>query len=298
MSRGQPVVKLSHGRAVALMVLVTFLWGTAGVITRHLQQAQAFEITFWRSLFTAASLVVILPLWQGRAVWRGMQREWRVLLASGVCWAIMFTAFMVALVMTSVAHVLITMAAGPLFTALAARLFIGHRLPVRTWWAIAVAAAGIAWMFGQQLGQGHWVGSVVALGVPLAGALNWTLVQRCQQSGHAIDLAPAVLVGAFISACMTLPLAWPFQASGHDVAWLAAMGLGQLAIPCVLAVVTARVLSAPEVSLLALLEVLFGIALAWIGAGEAPTTATWLGGGVVLLALVGNEWWARRTAAH
>jgi drug/metabolite transporter (DMT)-like permease len=50
------------------------------------------------------------------------------------------------------------------------------------------------------------------------------------------------------------------------------------------------VLKAPEVSLLALLEIVFGILLAWLGAGEAPQASVLLGGVLVLGALVLNEW--------
>jgi drug/metabolite transporter (DMT)-like permease len=50
------------------------------------------------------------------------------------------------------------------------------------------------------------------------------------------------------------------------------------------------VLKAPEVSLLALLEVVFGIALAWWGANEAPQMSVLLGGSLVLTALILNEW--------
>ena len=279
-----------HGQAVGLMVLVTFLWGTAGVVTRHLEQAQAFEITFWRSFFTLVSLLVILPVWQGRGIWRRMRHEGAVLWASGACWATMFTAFMLGLALTSVANVLITLAAGPLFTALVSRLFFGQRLAARTWGAIAVAGLGIAWMFGQQLGEGSWLGTVVALGAPLGGAFNWNLVRRSQQAGREVDLVPAVLVGALLSSAVTLPLAWPFQASAHDVTLLAGLGLGQLAIPCVLAVICARSLSPPEMSLLALLEVLFGILLAWLGANEVPQPYVLEGGVLVLGALIVNEW--------
>jgi len=42
----------------------------------------------------------------------------------------------------------------------------------------------------------------------------------------------------------------------------------QLAIPCVLVVYCGRVLKAPEIALLGLLEVIFGIVLVWVGAGE------------------------------
>ena len=291
-------MKLSHSRAVWLMVGITLLWATAGVVTRHLEAARSFEVTFWRSLFTVLALLVILPAWQGRAVFGKIRRGGTALWVSGVCWCVMFTAFMVALTMTSTANVLVTMAVGPLFTALAARIFIGHRLAARTWGAIAVAGAGIAWMYGQQFGQGPMTGTFVALCVPLALACNWTVVQHAHAQGHDIDLVPAVLIGAALSALLTLPLAWPFRANAHDLGLLAFLGLFQLAIPCVLSMVCAKVLKAPEVALLALLEVIFGIAFAWIGADEKPAPSVLAGGALLVGALVVNEWlgWRRRGA--
>ena len=290
--------QLTHGQAVALMVLVTLLWATAGVVTRHLQAAQAFEITFWRSFFTLLTLAVLLPVWQGRAVWIGMRTAGPVLWASGLCWAIMFTAFMVALTLTSVANVLVTLAAGPQLTALVSRLATGQRLAFRTWLAIAVAGVGIAWMFASQLSAGGVMGTLVAFCVPVAAAANWTLVQRNRHHGRQLDLIPAVMVGAFLSTVITLPLAWPLSASGHDLLLLAGLGAGQLAIPCVLSVICARVLSAPEVSLLALLEVLFGTLLAWVGAGEVPGPHVLTGGTLVVGALLVNEWLGWRQRRH
>jgi len=287
-------VKLAHLRAVWLMVVVTLMWATAGVVTRHLESAHSFEVTFWRSFFTVLSLAVILPLWQGRAVLARVRDGGAALWFSGVCWSVMFTAFMVALTLTSVANVLVTMAAGPLFTALAARIFIGHRLPARTWSAIVVAGAGIAWMYGTQLGEGLLLGTLVALCVPIAGACNWTVVQHAHAKGRDIDLVPAVLIGAVISSLLSLPLAWPLQANAHDLGLLAFLGLFQLAIPCVLSVLCARVLKAPEVALLALLEVIFGIVFAWLGAGEEPESSVLAGGALVVGALVFNEWLGMR----
>jgi drug/metabolite transporter (DMT)-like permease len=282
-------VKLTHTRAVFLMVAVTLMWSIAGVVTRHLEQARSFEVTFWRSFFTVLSLLVILPFFQGRAVFAKIRHAGWPLWLSGVCWSVMFTAFMVALTLTSVANTLVTMALGPFLTALIARIFIGHRIPPRTWVAIAVAGAGIAYMYGVQIEAGRFGGTLVALCVPLAGGVNWTITQRSHAQGRNVDLVPAVLVGAVISSLVTLPLALPFHASAHDVGLLALLGLVQLAIPCVLAVVCARVLKAPEISLLALLEVIFGILLAWMGAGEVPRTTVLTGGALVIGALVMNE---------
>jgi drug/metabolite transporter (DMT)-like permease len=239
---------------------------------------------------------VILPLFQGREVFGKIRRGGAALWISGLCWSVMFTAFMLALTLTSVANVLVTMAVGPLFTALIARVFIGHRIAPRTWIAILVAGAGIAVMYGAQVSAGQLAGTLVALCVPVAGAVNWTVTQRSHAQGQNVDLVPAVLVGAAISALVTLPLAMPLQASGHDMGLLALLGLVQLAIPCALSVLCARVLKAPEIALLALLEVIFGIALAWLGADEVPTRAVLAGGALVIGALVVNEWvgWRQR----
>lgn len=292
---------MSHGRAVATMLVVALLWSIAGVVTRQLEAARAFEITFWRSLFNALTLLGVLSWQRGpSSLFRSMRQAGATLWMSGLCWSVMFTAFMVALTLTTVANVLVTMALAPLFTALAARIALGHRLPGRTWGAVLLAGLGIAWMFGRQLGAGagqHGLGTAVALAVPLAAATNWTLMQHARaRAAGELDMAPAALIGAALSALVALPLALPLAASNWDLGLLALLGSVQLALPCLLLVGAARVLSAPEVSLLALVEVVFGVAWAWLGAGEAPTGATLAGGGLVLLALAGNEWLGLRTA--
>ena len=283
-------MKLTHSRAVLLMILVALMWSIAGVLTRQLEAARSFEITFWRSFFTALSLLVILPYFQGLVVFSKIRSGGTALWVSGVCWSVMFTAFMVALTLTTVANVLITLALGPFMTAVAARIFIGHRIALRTWLAIGAAGAGIAWMYGGQVDfQSQLRGMLVALLVPIAGAINWTVVQSSRSHGKNIDLVPAVLVGAVLSSLVTLPLSFPMLATPHDIGLLAVLGLFQLAIPCVLSVWCASILKAPEISLLALLEVIFGILLAWVGAGEVPGPSVLTGGALVVGALVVNE---------
>jgi drug/metabolite transporter (DMT)-like permease len=291
---------MSHARAVALMVLVTLLWSIAGVVTRHLDAARSFELTFWRSGFNALALILALGALRGAPAWRGIVTGNRAIWISGVCWGVMYTAFMIALTLTSVANVLVTMAVGPLLTALFARLFLNHRLPPRTWGAIAIASAGIAWMFGAEAARGvSLAGSLVALAVPVASSVNFTLLQQRagaarDDSGRTQDMLPAVMLGALLSAAAMLPLAWPLQASNHDVGLLALLGVVQLAIPCLLVVRLSRELPAPEIALLALLEVIFGVLLAWLGAGEVPAASTLAGGALVLGALLGNELLGRR----
>ena len=291
----------THRRAVAAMVVVTLMWSIAGIVTRQLEAAHSFEVTFWRSAFTVLALAVLLPAVRGPSVvLRSLREGGRVLWVSGLCWSVMFTAFMVAITLTDVANVLVTMALAPLLTALFARTFLGHRLAARTWAAIVVAGIGIAWMYAREVSGAdprHLLGTAVALAVPLAAAINWVLIQHSRQAAD-VDLLPAVFIGAAVSAAVTLPLSLPFVASAHDLALLALLGVVQLAVPCLMSVAAARHLSAPEASLLALLEVLFGVAWVWLGAGEAPSVHVLGGGALVLLALASNEFMALRQAAH
>lgn len=329
---------MSHRAAVALMVLVTLLWSMAGIVTRQIEQAQGLELTFWRSAFNAAALVLILSWRAGgiRGLLHLLMRGGGLLWASGACWALMFTAFMAALTMTTVANVLLTMALAPLFTALLARVLLGHVLLPRTVLAIALAVVGMVGMQAPLLWEQlegpaaavdaardtPLMGILVSLAVPLGGALNWIIIRAsvgrpapaqehesgqggprdgqdtapAPHVGQAPDLLPAVLIGAVLSSLATAAWALPMRATAVDLAWLALLGVFQLAVPCLLAVRVARQLTPTEVSLLSLLEVVFGVAWAWMGTAEAPNGAVLAGGALVLGALVINEAWGRAGA--
>ena len=267
-------MRWTRNRAVWTMMAAAAMWSIAGVVTRLLESVQSFELTFWRSFFTAICLAFFLRLLQGPGVLKRLVNAPKQLWLSGVCWAVMFTAFMVALTLASVAEVLVTMSVGPLLTALVARVFYKQSIQLPTWIAIVIAGAGMFWMYAEPQSvtstssaltlAGLPFGTLIGFLVPTAAAVNWCVVQQAQKTGDSLDLLPAVLVGAVISGLLTLMLAWPLHSSTHDIAWLALLGLVQLALPCTLLVFCARILSAPEISLLSLLEVLFGIFLAWV----------------------------------
>ena len=279
---------MKHKHAVALMVLVNLLWSIAGVVSRQLESSAGFQITFWRSLFAALTVLVYLALRRESGTLLHVLRSSRTIWISGLMWAVMFTCFMLAVSLTRVANVLITQSLGPILTALLAWAVLHKPVSGRTWLSIAVAAAGVVsiYMFDVAVQGGQSAGVLVALGIPTAAAVNWIVLQR---AGRTLDLTSAVLIGGVLSALVTLPLAWPLAVSMHDLALLALLGTVQLGIPCILVMRAARHLAAHEVALLGLLEVVFGILLAWWLGGERPGAATLAGGGLVLAALAYNE---------
>jgi drug/metabolite transporter (DMT)-like permease len=282
----------THRRALILIVIAPLLWSIAGVVTRNLSpELQAngrFEITFWRSVF-AATFVGGFLLLVRRDFAGALVRAGAPGLLSGCMWATMFICFMLALTLTSTANTLIVLAVAPLITAILARAVLKTPIPLRTWLAIAIAMAGIVWMFAGGLrieSRTSLLGMLIAFGAPLASAINFVVLKK---RGQSVDLIPAVFLGGVISAALMLPFALPFIAGPRDLLLLGVLGFFQLGLPCMLLVIAARSLSATELALLALLEVLLGPLWAWLGAGEVPTTTTVLGGTMVLAALVLNE---------
>ena len=204
-------------------------------------------------------------------------------------WAVMFTALLFALSMTTTANALVVMAVSPLLTALFAWMFLKDPLPARTWIAAGAALLGIAWMFSAQL-SAHYAGMAVAFIIPVAAAINVVVLRASHATREEMrDLVPAVMLGGALSSLVALPFALPFSATARDIGLLAFLGFFQLGLPCMLLVLASRALTAPEIALLSLLEVVLGPLWAWLGAGEEPGQAALLGGTVVLAALVMNE---------
>ncbi len=277
-----------------LMAFCALCWSIAGVLTRRLEHVESFDVTFWRSLFCALTMLVLLA-WQrrGNPLADIAKMGWPGLL-SGAMWGVMFTCFMIALTRTSVANALLVMSVSPLLAAMLGRVVLGTRLGVFDWIATLLAGFGIAWMVRDGIDAEGMIGMAIAFGVPVASSVNIVMIKRLQAS---VDLAPAVLVGALLSCAFTLALAWPVHASAVDLPILALLGSVQLAIPCFLMVLAVRGLAAHEVALIALLEVVFGPLWAWIGAGEAIPAATLQGGAVVLFALAANAMLGRAPAS-
>ena len=277
---------MTRGAALALMVAAPVLWSSAGVVTRHIERAEPIGQVFWRSFFAFAFVAAYLSFSRRRPV-EAMRAAGLPGLFSGALWAVMFTAFVIALSLTTTANTLVVMSIAPLLTVVCARIVLTDPIPLRTWLAALAAMAGIAVMFSSSMGNSRHVGGMLlALVIPVASALN---VVALRKHSAQVDLVPAVMLGGLLSCLIALPLALPISASGKDLALLAFLGVFQLGLPCMFLVLASRALYAPEIALLGLLEVVLGPLWAWLGAGETPASSTLTGGALVVIALAGNE---------
>lgn len=275
-----------HRRGLLLMLGATLCWSTAGVLMRTQTLTDGWEATFWRSAFMLVFMAAVLTVQYRGEVWRRVAGIGWPGVVSGVLWAVMFVAFITALARTAVANVLVLSSISPFLSALAGWAFLREHVPLRTWLAMVAAFCGIAVMFAASLDGGGVSGNLIALVIPVAFAANVTLLRRM----HAdVDMMPTLIVAGVVSCAVTLPVALPFDIAWSDVPNFVALGVVQLGLGCLLMIIAARDLKAAEVGLMAELETIFGVVSVWVLVGEVPSTATLVGGSIVVLALAANE---------
>jgi len=132
----------STALGVFFAVAAAATFSTAGVIVRRID-LPAWDVSFWRSAFVVLFMLPLL-VWQRRAILVDARNAGRALLLSALLLAGSFVAFILALGLAPVANVLIMFGATPFITALAARFFLGERLHLHTFLAMAVAVVGLA----------------------------------------------------------------------------------------------------------------------------------------------------------
>jgi drug/metabolite transporter (DMT)-like permease len=268
-------------RGQIYVALAAIAWSSAGVLQRGVDADAATQVG-GRAVFAFLALLAYVAVAErGRAV--AATRDVGV---AGIGFAIAIAsasaAFIVALNHTTVAHVLFIQAMAPVLAALLAWLLLGERVGARTAVAMAVALAGVALMVG-----GPGGGSLVGDGLSLVMALSFAISIVIGRHRRDVSMAPATCLAQLLLVAAFLPFARDLgDLAGDDVLALAALGAGQIGLGLVFLTIGARLIPAAQVALISLLEVVLGPLAVWLAIGERPTTATLVGGVIVVLAVL------------
>jgi drug/metabolite transporter (DMT)-like permease len=267
-------------RGQLYVALAAIAWSTAGVLQRQLTLDTPTQVA-GRALFAGVALLAYVAVVERGRVVQGFRSIGVAGIAVALCVAAASGAFISALNHTSVARVLFILALAPVLAAVLARVFLGEPITRRTVLAMALAMAGVALMLGAP-GEGDLVGDGLAFLAVSAFALMIVITRY----RHDVSMAPATCLAQVILVAVFLPLATPSEIAGEDVIWLATLGIGQIGLGFMLLTVGARLIPAAQVGLITLLEVVLGPLWVWLALDERPSTATLIGGGIVIVAIV------------
>lgn len=278
--------KRSIAIGMTLVLLSAVAWSTSGFFAR-IVPVDIWTVLSWRSLFGCLSIVVLAMIERKRLVF-----DWqRAFTPAGIAMMLLnatgMTAFVYALQNTTIANVTVIYATLPFITAILAWLWFRERAERRTIVGSLVAGAGVAITVGGTIAIGgatHLLGDLAALYLTVSFAFMTVIMRRYRETPMLESVGIACLLMAVLSAF----LGDPFSLSVGQVSWLAAFGIVTQGGGLGIYTMGARRLPSAQAALLSASEVPLSPLWVWIFFNEVPATETFIGGALVLGAILWN----------
>jgi drug/metabolite transporter (DMT)-like permease len=270
---------------IALVLSSAVAWSTAGFFARMVP-LDIWIVVFWRGVFGGLSIAVLAMIERRRF---GFDFKAAFSLAGIALILISATgkiAFLYALQNTSVANVTVIYATLPFITAILAWLWFREKAERRTLIGSLVAGAGVIITVGGStgLGGGHILGDLAALFMTFTMALMTVIMRRHRD----VPMLEAAALSGIVAAMVAFPMADPFSATLTDIAWLALFGIVTQGGGLGIYTMGARRLPSAQAALLSASEVPMSPLWVWIFFNEVPAQETFIGGGLVLAAILWN----------
>ena len=264
------------------------LWSTVGLGIRLIEGAGVWQILFYRSISLTLLLYTVIHLRGGSTKLVSKELFTTPKIIGGLSLVAAYAGGIFAIQTTSVANAMLLFATAPFIAAILASLFLGEKVRIMTWCAVIVAMGGIAYMFADQSTQFSLIGSLAALG----SAMGFAIFSVALRWGKDDEMLPAVfLSGCFaiiITFLICLFLKQSLSLSFRDIAISFSMGIFQVGGGLVLYTIGSKALSAADLTLLSLAEVVLGPVWVWLFLGELASNNTLIGGSILLLAIIAN----------
>jgi drug/metabolite transporter, DME family len=296
----------SYGTGVIFVLLATLGWSLSGLFVRLMPGLDGWQINCWRGYWTGFALLVYLFLVYGRGTYQKFVEIPKLaLFSSSLFFAVGSTLYVSSLTMVSTATVSVIGATSPLFTGLLGPWVTGEKAGLEAWLAAGLALFGVSIIAWDGLETGRWLGLLLSLGVPMLFA-GQTLALRKYRN---FDMVPAICFGGFLTFILAGLLGFSaghagggFDVGIREILLLAAMGPLQLAIPLIFYIRGAVSVPAVTLSLIAMLDAVVNPLWSWIFVGEAPDRAAFIGGsiiiGAVLISIFGRQLSLARTRSQ
>ncbi len=262
---------------VCLVIFAVLLWSTGGLLIK-LTSIDAFQLTFFRSLL-AALTVLILTRKQGLWI-NGFG------ILTSIIYALLLFLFVWATKKTTAANAIFLQYTAPIYILVLAPFIIGEKFHWRDLVTVAVVLAGMSLFFVGQLRLEDYEGNIAALFSGIFLGLYIMFLRHPRTEG--LNPAVAVIYGNFLLAVINAPAGIPAIPSMGFLDWFAVTFLGvvQIGLSYILFIKGVRAGTRPlDASLIGFIEPLLNPVWVFIFVGERPSGWALLGGGIIIAAI-------------
>ncbi|GIR96141.1 MAG: membrane protein [Paracoccaceae bacterium] len=272
---------------VLLAISAGIVWSTIGLSIKSIEQANAFEILFYRSIFISVFIGTLLHFFFRFDFW-DLFKNWVSYLIGGTSLFFAYIGGIYALLSTSAANALLLFACAPIFTAILSPILLKEAISIKTLLSIFIAFLGVFIMIWNDFGGGNWKGNLSAV-ISAIGFSFFTINLRLNKH---LQMLPSVFSSGIIASCVALLIIlladYSFGLISKDFIIIFILGVFQVGGGLVLYTVGSKYVPATQLTILMLGEVFLGPVWVWIFIGEEVLLNTILGGSMICFAVIYN----------
>src|SRR5687768_1149226 len=262
---------------VFLVVLAVLLWSTGGLLIKS-TTIDAYQVTFFRSLFAALTVLILTRK-------QGLKIDAFGIFTS-VIYALLLFLFVWATKKTTAANAIFLQYTAPIYILLLAPFIIGEKFHLRDLVTVVVVLAGMSLFFVGQLRLEDYQGNTAALFSGIFLGLYIMLLRHPKAEGF--NPAIAVIYGNFLLALVNAPTGISAIPSMTFMDWFAVtfLGIFQIGISYILFIKGVRGGTRPlDASLIGFIEPLLNPVWVFIFVGERPSRWALVGGAIIIVTI-------------
>ena len=255
-------------------------WG--GFIIRSFEQASVWQILFLRSFFFVLGLTFFLFIIYKRNTYKIIKTAGYPALFGGFILSFSFIAFVISMSSTTVANVVFIISTQTMFLAIFGYFYLKEKVSLIGSFSIFLAMSGILIMVYDSMSSGTLLGNLIALAIPINFAILVMIIRKYKK----IDMVPAIFYSGIFSCIYGLFLSESFNFTLHDIFMGFLLGVPQLALGFICITIGSRSTPSATIGLLMLSETLFAPLWVWIFINEIPPISVFIGGLLIIFALI------------
>ena len=273
--------KLNDQKKGSLLAFVGVMFITPDSLLIRLANIDTWGLLFYRGAIPFVVVLIALILFYKK----NFLNTFKIIGIIGIFYAISFTicniTFIVSIQNTNVANTLIMVAMAPMLSAFLGALFLKEIPDKKTWIAITITFFSVIFIFYDSIQLGNILGDIFGFITALGLAVSANLARYAKSR----DLVPAAVLGKLGTAIFAFLFVKNFDLLANDIIIVPLMCVMCVAIPFVLVTIAPRFITAAEVNLFFLLEVVLGPIWVWLVISEKPSLETLYGGIVIIFTI-------------
>ena len=272
---------LSNQQRGSLLAFVGVMFITPDSLFIRLSNLDTWGLLFYRGLIPFFVVLIGLLIFYRTKFFKALFNIGYPGIFYVLSFSICNITFIISIQNTNVANTLIMVAMAPMLSAVLATLFLKENSSKETWIAIFITFFSVAFIFYDSLQLGNILGDIFGFITALGLAINANLARYAKNR----DLVPSAVLGKLCVAIFAFFFVENFELIETDLIVIPAMCVMCVAIPFVMVTIAPRFISAPEVNLFFLLEVIIGPIWVWMIISEKPSIETIVGGVVIIITI-------------